>query len=369
MYADRPPRELLHQHRLPADLPLLPWARRRSARYYTSRAGTLVLEAHAGRLLRLPGARTSRTAPASGRASSRVLLAGRHPVLAPLRARGAARCGAATIRWRWCWRSARSTGRCTSTSGGPASSDVGDREARHGVRHVLLAARSRSRRSVAPRPLPLPDPAGRRLPEHHRAARAARGGARRARRHGPLRLADVVVARPHGDGRLRRQPHAPAEAVPEAALRDRVGPDAAATTAAASPRPAAPGLSARRVWRPGSETVLCGRRCGGSGYLGARARPRRLRRASPADTRARRDARARSRRRPTARLAEICKDAAAEARAVQAPGDCIEETPDSGPDPVIDARPAAGAQTRAALDAIEEVRRRAARPRRGRSRA
>jgi hypothetical protein len=59
-----------------------------------------------------------------------------------------------------------------------------------------------------------------RLPQHQRDPGAARG-ARGPRRARPLRLADVVLARPPRGRRLRRQPDAAPEVLPEAQLLDR----------------------------------------------------------------------------------------------------------------------------------------------------
>src|SRR5206468_1318912 len=103
----------------------------------------------------------------------------------------------------------------------PPSRRAGHRDAlpEHRLRHLLLAAPADPGEAGA-QPLSLPDPGRERVPEHPRDSRAPRRGARGAASPRALRLADVILARPHGGRRLRGEPDAAPEGVPEARLLD-----------------------------------------------------------------------------------------------------------------------------------------------------
>src|SRR6267143_1961776 len=102
---------------------------------------------------------------------------------------------------------------------------------------------ARGSRTRWPRTTTASHPAWRRVPKHRGLARSPRGGARWTRPHDPFRLADVLLARPHGGRGVRRQPDAAPQGVPEAPLLDRL-PSAAQLGRGGS---AACGARARRV--------------------------------------------------------------------------------------------------------------------------
>src|SRR5262249_61084841 len=81
------------------------------------------------------------------------------------------------------------------------------------LRHVLLAAPADSGEARS-EPLSVPDPGRQRLSQHERAPRAPCRRARGPRRPRPLRLAHLVVARPHGGRRVRVGPDAAAAGLP-----------------------------------------------------------------------------------------------------------------------------------------------------------
>src|SRR5438876_163352 len=215
----QPAGELLHQHRLPAHLPLLPGHEGDPRVPHLARRDARP-RAHPGRLLRVPGsAPTLRDGPLGGRGGGAPHHG--HSLLAPLRPRGGG--GAAQRLPDGDAARARRDGRAARRLLPPPGRDRhragGGHERLH---HALLPAPADSRPRDA-EPLPLPHPGWERVPQHDRDPGPPSGGARRAGGARPLRLADLVVARPPGGGRVRRQPDAAPEAVPEAHLLDRRG--------------------------------------------------------------------------------------------------------------------------------------------------